>query len=45
MPLDLRAKKTRALRRKLSPEHAGIKTARQLKKEKHFPKRKYAVKA
>ena len=45
VPLDLRAKKTRALRRKLSPEHAGIKTARQLKKEKHFPKRKYAVKA
>ena len=45
VPLDLRAKKTRALRRKLSPEHAAIKTAKQLNKEKHFPKRRYAVEA
>ena len=45
VPLDLRAKKTRALRRKLSPEHAAIKTAKQLKKEKHFPKRRYDVEA
>ena len=45
VPLDLRAKKTRALRRQLPPEHAAIKTAKQLNKEKHFPKRRYAVEA
>merc|ERR1711861_53300 len=45
LPLDLRTKKTRAIRRKLSPEEAGAKTLRTKKKEKHFPLRKYAVKA
>jgi large subunit ribosomal protein L35e len=44
-PLDLRAKKTRAIRRRLTPYEASRKTARQLKKERHFPMRKYAVKA
>merc|ERR1712070_156796 len=45
LPLDLRTKKTRALRRKLTKDEAGAKTLRQKKKEKHFPIRKYAVKA
>tara|TARA_B110001452_G_C15221736_1_gene423534 strand:+ start:261 stop:518 length:258 start_codon:yes stop_codon:yes gene_type:complete len=45
LPLDLRTKKTRAIRRKMTPEEAGAKTTRTLKKMKHFPLRKYAVKA
>mmetsp|Transcript_4326 Transcript_4326/g.4993 ORF Transcript_4326/g.4993 Transcript_4326/m.4993 type:complete len:124 (-) Transcript_4326:103-474(-) len=44
-PLDLRAKKTRALRRALSKEDAAIKTVKQQKKDAYFPLRKYAVKA
>ncbi|KAI9447963.1 ribosomal L29 protein-domain-containing protein [Lactarius indigo] len=36
LPLDLRPKKTRAIRRRLT---------KQRKKDIHFPKRKYAVKA
>jgi large subunit ribosomal protein L35e len=43
--LNLRAKKTRALRRVLSKEDAGRKTPKQLKKEAYFPLRRYAVKA
>jgi large subunit ribosomal protein L35e len=45
VPLDLRTKKTRALRRALTPFELSRKTERQLKKERHFPMRKYAVKA
>lgn len=45
LPLDLRTKKTRAIRRRLTKEEAGAKTTRTLKKQKHFPLRKYAVKA
>ncbi|KAI0695736.1 ribosomal protein L35 [Cytidiella melzeri] len=45
VPLDLRAKKTRAIRRRLSPHEASLKTLKQRKKEIHFPIRKYAVKA
>merc|ERR1711908_188527 len=45
LPLDLRTKKTRAIRRKMTPEELGAKTLRTKKKEKHFPLRKYAVKA
>jgi len=45
IPTDLRAKKTRALRRKLSPKDAAKVTLREHKKAKHFPSRKYAVKA
>lgn len=50
MPLDLRMKKTRAIRRKLSSK--GIKclrldasriTVRKAKVLKHFPQRKFAV--
>ena len=45
LPLDLRTKKTRAIRRKMTKEELGAKTLRTQKKEKHFPLRKYAVKA
>merc|ERR1712165_25535 len=44
-PLDLRPKKTRAIRRMLTPHKASLKTAKELRKLKAFPKRKYAVKA
>merc|ERR1712060_567302 len=45
IPLDLRTKKTRALRRALTNKEKGIKTLKQIKKDTHFPLRKYAVKA
>ena len=45
LPLDLRTKKTRAIRRLMTPEEKGAKTLRTKKKEKHFPLRKYAVQA
>ena len=45
MPLDLRTKKTRAIRKGLTKEQKALKTEKQRKKEKHFPARKYAVKA
>ncbi|GBF67006.1 60S ribosomal protein L35 [Trichophyton mentagrophytes] len=44
LPLDLRAKKTRAIRRRLTAHQASLKTEKQKKKEMHFPQRKYAVK-
>merc|ERR1712054_754367 len=44
-PLDLRTKKTRAIRRRLTKFEAGQKTPRQAKREALFPLRKYAVKA
>jgi len=43
-PLDLRMKKTRAMRRALTKNEAGRKTLRQIKQETHFPLRKFAVK-
>merc|ERR1711885_32366 len=43
-PIDLRAKKTRAMRRALTKNEAARKTLRQIKKETHFGLRKYAVK-
>lgn len=42
-PLDLRPKKTRAFRRKLSVADALKITDRQKKRMSNFPKRKYAV--
>jgi len=45
LPLDLRAKQTRAIRRRLSKHEAGKVTEKQKKKMVHFPQRKYAVKA
>lgn len=44
-PLDLRPKKTRAIRRRLTKEQASKKTLRQIKKDRAFPMRKYAIKA
>ncbi|XP_002157600.1 large ribosomal subunit protein uL29 isoform X1 [Hydra vulgaris] len=43
-PLDLRSKKTRAMRRALTKHEASLKTVRQVKKLRHFGIRKYAVK-
>ena len=45
VPLDLRAKKTRAIRQQLTKAQAGALTARAAKKAAAFPRRKYAVKA
>eukprot|EP01036_Dinobryon_divergens_P026541 gene26541-35208_t len=45
VPIDLRAKKTRAIRRRLTKEQAAKKTVKQAKKDTHFPKRVYAIKA
>ncbi|KAF3794109.1 60S ribosomal protein L35 [Nymphaea thermarum] len=44
LPLDLRPKKTRAIRRRLTKHQESLKTERQKKKEKYFPLRKYAIK-
>ncbi|KAF9790404.1 60S ribosomal protein L35 [Thelephora terrestris] len=45
LPLDLRPKKTRAIRKRLTVHEKKLKTLKQKKKDIHFPKRKYAVKA
>ncbi|XP_024369706.1 large ribosomal subunit protein uL29 [Physcomitrium patens] len=45
LPIDLRPKKTRAIRRRLTKHQASMKTERQEKKEAYFPMRKFAVKA
>ncbi|RMZ55768.1 hypothetical protein APUTEX25_005809 [Auxenochlorella protothecoides] len=45
MPLDLRVRKTRAIRRRLTKHQAAAKTEKQAKKDLAFPRRKYAVKA
>ena len=44
-PLDLRVKKTRAMRRALTAAQASKKTLRQKKRDQNFPIRKYALKA
>ncbi|KAB1217988.1 60S ribosomal protein L35 [Morella rubra] len=44
LPLDLRPKKTRAIRRRLTKHQASLKTERLKKKEMYFPMRKYAIK-
>ncbi|KAK9821631.1 hypothetical protein WJX74_001798 [Apatococcus lobatus] len=44
-PLDLRVKKTRAIRRRLTKHQAGIKSEKQIKRARAFPLRKYALKA
>eukprot|EP00742_Colponemidia_sp_Colp-10_P000065 GILJ01000072.1.p2 GENE.GILJ01000072.1~~GILJ01000072.1.p2 ORF type:complete len:124 (+),score=31.46 GILJ01000072.1:49-420(+) len=44
-PLDLRVKKTRAIRRQLTKFESGKKTLKQAKKDAHFPQRRFAVKA
>ncbi|KAK9448830.1 60S ribosomal protein uL29 [Limtongia smithiae] len=45
MPLDLRVKKTRALRRQLTKHQKSLKTVKETKKLIAFPQRKYALKA
>jgi len=45
IPLDLRPKKTRAIRRRLTAHESSLKTAKDKKKLTHFPQRKFAVKA
>ncbi|KAI9655406.1 MAG: 60S ribosomal protein L35 [Bathelium mastoideum] len=44
LPLDLRPKQTRAIRRRLTKEEASRVTEKQRKRQIHFPKRTYAVK-
>jgi large subunit ribosomal protein L35e len=44
VPLDLKNKQTRAIRRRLSPEDQKRVTLRQHKKNIHFFKKRYAVK-
>ncbi|XP_052091656.1 60S ribosomal protein L35-like [Mytilus californianus] len=43
-PKDLRPKKTRAMRRALNSYELSIKTAKQQRKERLYPVRKFAVK-
>ncbi|KAI1382176.1 60S ribosomal protein L35 [Hypoxylon crocopeplum] len=45
LPLDLRPKQTRAIRRRLSPEDQSKVLEKTRKRSSHFPQRKYAVKA
>ncbi|EGC28991.1 ribosomal protein L35 [Dictyostelium purpureum] len=45
IPLDLRFKKTRAIRRRLSTKQESAVTLRTAKARKHFPQRVFAVKA
>uniref|UniRef100_A0A1B6LKP7 Large ribosomal subunit protein uL29 n=1 Tax=Graphocephala atropunctata TaxID=36148 RepID=A0A1B6LKP7_9HEMI len=44
-PLDLRPKKTRAMRRALTKHERNIKTMKFVRKNQAFPARKFAVKA
>merc|ERR1719472_282175 len=44
-PLDLRPKKTRAIRKALTPHEKSLKTAKTLRRLRAFPVRKFAVKA
>mmetsp|Transcript_19059 Transcript_19059/g.53780 ORF Transcript_19059/g.53780 Transcript_19059/m.53780 type:complete len:124 (+) Transcript_19059:77-448(+) len=43
MPLDLRPKKTRAIRRALKPSQKFMKTPKQKTRMSNFPARRYAV--
>ncbi|KAI0889972.1 60S ribosomal protein L35 [Annulohypoxylon maeteangense] len=45
LPLDLRPKQTRAIRRRLSPQESSKTLEKTQKRATHFPQRKYAVKA
>merc|ERR1712212_87220 len=44
MPKDLRPKKTRAIRRQLTPHEKAIKSKKEQRKNRLYPLRKYAVK-
>ena len=43
IPLDLRPKKTRAIRRRLTAHEKGLKTLRQMKKDMNFPARNFCL--
>lgn len=45
IPLDLRPKQTRAIRRRLTKHESSLVTEKQKKRQTHFPQRKFAVKA
>ena len=45
LPLDLRKKQTRAIRRRLTKFEKSQKTRREQLRRQHFPLRRYAVKA
>jgi len=45
LPLDLRPKQTRAIRRRLSKHESGRVSEKTKKRSTHFPARKFAVKA
>eukprot|EP01118_Nematostelium_gracile_P008884 TRINITY_DN296_c0_g1_i2.p1 TRINITY_DN296_c0_g1~~TRINITY_DN296_c0_g1_i2.p1 ORF type:complete len:124 (+),score=39.34 TRINITY_DN296_c0_g1_i2:67-438(+) len=45
IPLDLRPKKTRAIRQRLTKHESSLKTLRTQKKVANFPQRKFAVKS
>ncbi|CAK7198289.1 60S ribosomal protein L35, L29 [Sporothrix eucalyptigena] len=45
LPLDLRAKQTRAIRRRLSEKDASRTLTKTKKRQSHFPQRTFAVKA
>lgn len=45
LPLDLRPKKTRAMRRKLTKSEANAVTLKTKKKTSNFPQRRFAIKA
>jgi large subunit ribosomal protein L35e len=44
-PLDIRRKKTRSLRRKLTAREANAKTLKEKKKLQNYPMRKFALAA
>merc|ERR1711981_1500544 len=44
-PLDLRPKKTRAIRKALSTHEKSLKTEKTLRRMRSFPERKFAIKA
>jgi hypothetical protein len=45
LPIDLRAKQTRAIRRRLTKEQSSKQTVRATKRAANLPKRRYALKA
>jgi len=45
LPLDLRPKKTRAIQKRLTKHEANLVSEKQRKRQVHFPKRAYAIKA
>jgi len=45
LPLDMRPKRTRAIRRRLTKHQRNVRSTRQIKHETNFPLRKFALKA